>query len=447
MAGKATSGHKTEVGSSTAETRPLPFHLIRISPQRDLLLLVSGSSFSIYNLREGQFVQFQGEESNQHSDLIRSAAWNSNGTALATVGDDKVVKLWLIHDGRTYHYQGETQKNPKKLTSVVFASDPEGEVIVYSDKFGEVFSSPVARPNEQPKVLLGHVSIITEVLLSPGGDLLLSADRDEKIRVSQYPKAYNIEAYCLGHTQFVSRIYIPTSQPSVLFSGSADGTVRVWRYLVGELLHTEDLTRGDATKRIVTLPVAFSDEKQTLVVLVEGVNSVYLFKLVDGKELKEAQVLPLHSAPWDAAFDKEDNLWVSTSSGVEVLTSSADDTYSPLAEGHALGAKLQQLNEKREKQAKAVLEKNVEKALAYGAMRKRTAEDKAQAKKRKIEEANANPDIVSAKEKRKERRNKAKQAERKKKETPAVDDTVAPMDEVKNVTGEEEEEEEKTSSA
>lgn len=202
------------------------------------------------------------------------------------------------------------------------------------------------------------------------------------------------------------------------------------------------------------------------------VNSVYLFKLVDGKELKEAQVLPLHSAPWDAAFDKEDNLWVSTSSGVEVLTSSADDTYSPLAEGtpsvcvccvscalgrvlsvscayagHALGAKLQQLNEKREKQAKAVLEKNVEKALAYGAMRKRTAEDKAQAKKRKIEEANANPDIVSAKEKRKERRNKAKQAERKKKETPAVDDTVAPMDEVKNVTGEEEEEEEKTSSA
>lgn len=45
-------GHKTEVGSSTAETRPLPFHLIRISPQRDLLLLVSGSSFSIYNLRQ-----------------------------------------------------------------------------------------------------------------------------------------------------------------------------------------------------------------------------------------------------------------------------------------------------------------------------------------------------------------------------------------------------------
>jgi WD40 repeat protein len=54
-------------------------------------------------------VQFQGEESNLHSDLIRSAAWSSDGTHLATVGDDKVVKLWLVQEGRTYHYQGETQ--------------------------------------------------------------------------------------------------------------------------------------------------------------------------------------------------------------------------------------------------------------------------------------------------------------------------------------------------
>jgi hypothetical protein len=96
--------------------------------------------------------------------------------------------------------------------------------------------------------------------------------------------------------------------------------------------------------------------------------------------------------------------------------------------GHALGAKLQQLDEKREKQAKAVLEKNVEKALAYGAMRKRTAEDKAQAKKRKLEEANAN--VGGAKEKRKQRRNKGKKTAEKKQD----DDTssTSAMDEVKD---------------
>lgn len=91
-----------------------------------------------------------------------------------------------------------------------------------------MFSSLVSNIGAEPKVLLGHVSILTEVvrelnnakldgsliksipqLLSPAGDLLLSADRDEKIRVSQYPKAYNIEAYCLGHTEYVHDSIIP----------------------------------------------------------------------------------------------------------------------------------------------------------------------------------------------------------------------------------------------
>jgi hypothetical protein len=64
------------------------------------------------------------------------------------------------------------------------------------------------------------------------------------------------------------------------------------------------------------------------------VNSAFLFKLVDGKELKEVQQLALPAAPWDATFDKEDNLWVSTSAGVHVFSSGgADDTYAPVDEG------------------------------------------------------------------------------------------------------------------
>jgi WD40 repeat protein len=47
------------------------------------------------------------------------------------------------------------------------------------------------------------IDVQTQVL-APNGNYILTADRDEKIRVSQYPKTYNIETFCLGHTEYAS---------------------------------------------------------------------------------------------------------------------------------------------------------------------------------------------------------------------------------------------------
>ena len=98
----------------------------------------------------------------------------------------------------------------------------DGKTILVADKFGDVFSYPIDPPMDtimdpahssepRPKdsqashenpygtLVLGHASIITSFLLSHDGQYVITADRDEHIRVSKYPNGYNIERYCLGH--------------------------------------------------------------------------------------------------------------------------------------------------------------------------------------------------------------------------------------------------------
>lgn len=50
-------------------------------------------------------------------------------------------------------------------------------------------------------LVLGHTSLLTSFLLTPDGKYIITADRDEHIRVSWYPQGFCIESFCLGHTQ------------------------------------------------------------------------------------------------------------------------------------------------------------------------------------------------------------------------------------------------------
>ena len=57
-------------------------------------------------------------------------------------------------------------------------------------------------------LVLGHASLLTTFLLTPDEQYIITADRDEHIRVSWFPQGYNIERYCLGHEK-----YVPPSRP------------------------------------------------------------------------------------------------------------------------------------------------------------------------------------------------------------------------------------------
>ena len=97
------------------------------------------------------------------------------------------------------------------------------------------------------KLQLGHVSMLTDVLCATRDvedkrrSYIITADRDEHIRISRgLPQSHIIEGYCLGHTEFVSKLcLIPGTD--LLVSGGGDDDIYVWDWPTGKLLHKHGL--------------------------------------------------------------------------------------------------------------------------------------------------------------------------------------------------------------
>jgi tRNA (guanine-N(7)-)-methyltransferase subunit TRM82 len=94
-------------------------------------------------------------------------------------------------------------------------------------------------PDFEITLLLGHVSMLTALAIgeNEGRRYILTADRDEHIRVSRYiPQSYVIEGFCFGHTEFISSMVIPASRGDVLVSGGGDEDLFVWDWTSNKLL-------------------------------------------------------------------------------------------------------------------------------------------------------------------------------------------------------------------
>ncbi|KAL4779291.1 hypothetical protein BJX76DRAFT_341244 [Aspergillus varians] len=221
---------------------------------------------------------------------------------VALTGEDKCIRVFqLEEDGSFIQLSGRPM--PKRPCAITLM---ENNDILIGDKFGDVYSMPLIpsaelravpkaqnqrRPtriaatnltvhtkrnlkslemqleqqnNAEKKdkesdkpvfdhdLLLGHVSLLTDVAFAslPSSDpssikkrsYILSADRDEHIRVSRGPpQAHVIENYCFGHTEFITKLCIPQWAPEYLISGGGDPHLLVWNWTAGQLLHTVPL--------------------------------------------------------------------------------------------------------------------------------------------------------------------------------------------------------------
>jgi len=263
----------------------LPAQQLLASPDKKLVVVALGSDLLLVDRASGtrlcstRDAGLNPVDAN-HTGLIRLLLIHQDSfdplkpTILVSTGEDKLLKTWRLPDLKLLH----SRQLIKRATSI--AVSPDGKNIVIADKFGDVYDLPFDAPSqtvfqsdpdqEAPKAatnaptqgkdgkatvegdesktvpkalapIAGHVSVLTSLTIIPSGSsgLLVTADRDEHIRISRYPQGWSIVSYLLGHRKFVGALlWLPSpSDPDPghgrLLSGGGDDSLFVWDHLRG----------------------------------------------------------------------------------------------------------------------------------------------------------------------------------------------------------------------
>ncbi|VDL81834.1 unnamed protein product [Nippostrongylus brasiliensis] len=151
--------------------------------------------------------------------------------------------------------------------SHVVVGDRAGHVCRYtigpSSTSGYVDMNGEESPYEG-KPLTSSISMVLDVALSRNGKFLFIADRDEKVRVSRYPKAYVIQSFCLGHSAYVSSLAVCGDR---LFSSGGDGIIFEWDPENGTPIAQSDKLGDEPIRRIALLD---KDKADRIVAIVGG---------------------------------------------------------------------------------------------------------------------------------------------------------------------------------
>ncbi|KAG5043521.1 hypothetical protein AAZX31_03G137800 [Glycine max] len=221
--------------------------LIAVHPDQSSVAVAVGPHLRVFDLLSGSAASLTDDSDGAvpfHKDNIRAIRFGAKGKLFVSAGDDKTLKVWSTQSWRCI----TTVSSEKRVTAVAISDD--GTFVCFADKFGVVWVvdlDPPLHDDKKPAPLLSHYcSIITSLEFSPDGRYILSADRDFKIRVTNFPKkplngAQQIQSFCLGHTEFVSCLAFIQAQEcpqGFLLSGSGDSTVRLWNIDSGALLDT-----------------------------------------------------------------------------------------------------------------------------------------------------------------------------------------------------------------
>ena len=206
-----------------------------------------------------------------------AVAISGDGAIVATASDTKRLRCW--HGDAL-----SVAEAPRRVSGLCIAPLGDGQVLLACCA-GELYAFPLPALDKPPRRLLAHTSsVLTGVSYANG--LVATADRNEKVRISQFPRCEEIESFCLGHTDFVSGVEFLSG--TRLVSCGGDGYLRVWDAATGDCV-AERRVGGVCTCLAVSTAAVAVGTKDDLVVCV--------YPFVEGVLAEEPFTLEQHPSP------------------------------------------------------------------------------------------------------------------------------------------------------
>jgi hypothetical protein len=271
-------------------------------------------------------------DDNQKSDeelkMIHAIGVVKNGGVLfcAVAKGDKSLSIYKIRISGlqpSEEYPSLVYRTPKRLSCINFAEWPAADgktqrersvLLLAGDMAGDAYAYNLESKGQ--RLLLGHTaSMLTGLCVI--NTLLLTADRDEKIRISSFPGTVRIEGFLLGHDAYITAV-VATPNGTV-FTASGDQTIRVWNLenqsQLFELSFASEDTGGSSTD-LIPADMCLNEDASILAVVFDKSKRLDIYRINSQVEAKleliqsvecAAQPLGVRSQGQDIFFVAESN--------------------------------------------------------------------------------------------------------------------------------------------
>ncbi|XP_075148282.1 uncharacterized protein LOC142222167 isoform X2 [Haematobia irritans] len=196
-----------------------------MNPEQNIKIKASSTNKGPYEFTKLQHVQ---DLSGEHTGAVWCMKFSSCGRLLATAGQDKVLRIWVLKDAYPFFQDMRTKYNADQKSSPT----PSQESLVSQHSAEDAIAMATAAEKctgpFMPKsfcTYIGHTSDLLDVSWSKNY-FILSSSMDKTVRLWHISRKECL--CCFQHIDFVTAIAFHPRDDRYFLSGSLDGKLRLW---------------------------------------------------------------------------------------------------------------------------------------------------------------------------------------------------------------------------